>query len=722
MKQVVLTNKGIAIEEVPEPIAQPGMVVVKTEFSCISAGTEMKSYHNSRKPLLKRALENPDLVKKVIKRSKQTGYLETSRFIQKRLSTGIALGYSAAGRVIDTGEGVKRFRVGDLVACAGAGYANHAEVISAPENLTVQIPNGLSTKFASTVTLGSIALQGVRRLNPTLGETFVVIGLGILGQLTVQLLKANGCRVIGFDLLRDRVALAEKCGMDFGLKEDSEDHIKEVLQYTDGLGADGVVITAASRSHEILSTAFRMCRKKGRVVLVGDVGLHIKREDIYKKELDFFVSTSYGPGRYDERYEEKGYDYPVAYVRWTENRNMAEYLRLVNIGKINLEHLITEVFPIDDVRVAYAKLKSDHSSYLIVLLQYHEGKNSSTKRSFVYWNASTKADGNSQKVRLAIIGAGSFIKGMHLPNIKKMGDIFELRAVISRNGLNAKITSEQYGAAYSGTDFQTVLDDSEVDAVLIGTRHYLHAPMTLKALKAGKHVFVEKPLALNMEQMKPIMDFYQNSSNKPILFTGFNRRFSPIMGLIKQIVAKRVDPMIVNYRMNAGYIPLDHWVHGAEGGGRNIGEACHIYDLFTFLTGGKVKDVEVSCIIPKTEHFSNRDNFVATISFDDGSVATLTYCAMGNAKYPKEHLEIYVDGGVIAVSDYKTCKCYGIRKRPIRERKIDKGHKNELEMFGKAVLNHSSPPIPIWEQFQAMEISFMVEEHLIGRKGYSRIR
>jgi predicted dehydrogenase/threonine dehydrogenase-like Zn-dependent dehydrogenase len=711
VKQVLIKQGKAIVEDVPAPLVADRTVLVQVSYSCISVGTEMAGVNMSSLPLWQRALKQPENLKKVVEMAATQGISRTASVVQGRLEAGTATGYSAAGVVLEVGEGVEDLPVGMLVACAGAQCAHHAEVICVPRNLTVPVPPALQLAEASTVTLGAIALQGVRRANPTLGEVFVVIGLGILGQLTAQILKANGCRVIGTDLDHQRITLAQDLGMDVGIHPDEENNIDQVIRLTNGLGADGVIITASTPSDTVISTAFKMCRKKGRVVLVGDVGLNLNRADFYKKELDFFISTSYGPGRYDNNYEEKGLDYPVSYVRWTENRNMTEYLRLIAEGKINIESLIHKTYPIAEASDAYDFLKREENKPLISLLTYPQGQQGPVR---VIPNPKAKSAGKNL-VRVAVIGAGGFAKGMHLPNLQKLPHLYHLQAVVSRTGHNAVATAKQFGANYATTDYQQVLQNPEVDAVIITTRHNLHASMTLEALQAGKHVLVEKPLALNQEELGKIEAFYQRESqNKPILLTGFNRRFSHYSQRVYEIVQKRSNPMILNYRMNAGYISLDHWVHGEEGGGRNRGEACHIYDLFTYLTGSQVVNVDTRAIMPKTGYYSRSDNFVTTITFEDGSVATLTYTSLGNKEYPKENLEIFVDGKVIKLEDYRQLTIFGAKQPDLKTKVLEKGQYQELKHFGELIQEGGAWAIPLWQQLQATTISFWVEQKLMA--------
>lgn len=712
MKQLLVKQGNVILEEVPAPVVEPGTVLVRVEYSCISIGTEMSGIRASGLPLWKRALKQPENVKKALRMIATQGLGKASSQINERLTATTATGYSAAGVVVAVGEGVEGFQPGNRVACAGAQCAFHAEYICVPKNLAVPVDDRIGLAEASTVTLGAIALQGVRRASPTLGETFVVIGLGILGQLTAQFLRANGCRVVGLDLDPSRVALARSLGMELGVSSEAANDIDHVQRLTGGIGADGVIITAATPSDEVISTAFKMCRKKGRVVLVGDVGLNLNRADFYQKELDFYISSSYGPGRYDANYEERGLDYPIGYVRWTENRNMAEYLRQVADGRIQLQPLLSATYPLEQATEAYEALKDASTKPLMVLLSYPADPSAPIARTIANPAASTLPPG---PVRLAVIGAGNFAKGMHLPNIRSMPDRYQLHTIVSRTGHNAVATAKQFEAANASTDFADVLRNPDIDAVLIATRHNLHADMALRALAAGKHVLLEKPLALSREELDRINAFYATASGpRPLLLTGFNRRFSPYARRIKEIVAKRTNPMLVNYRMNAGYIPLDHWVHTAEGGGRNQGEACHIYDLFTYFCENKVVSVSARAIAPATSYYSATDNFVATMAFADGSLATLTYTAMGSKNYSKEQMEIHVDGITIVMNDYKSLEISGSKATGITTKLMEKGQKEELEAFTDALKTGREWPIPLWQQIQATDIAIRVDGCLTG--------
>jgi predicted dehydrogenase/threonine dehydrogenase-like Zn-dependent dehydrogenase len=712
MKQVLLSNGNITVEEVPDPQEFNNKVLVKVEFSCISAGTELAGISSSGTSILKRAIAQPEKVKKVIDLALEKGVLNTRDFIARQNSTSFTMGYSAVGKVIAVGSGIKKLKVGDRVACAGLGHASHAELITVPENLAVIVPSEVESSHASTVTLGAIALQGVRRANPTLGETFAVIGLGILGQYTTQLLKANGCHVIGLDLEEERVDLALSLGMEKGVYSSGSEAIQTIHQLTDRVGVDGVIITASSNSDEIVSSAFQMCRKKGRVVLVGDVGLNLKRADFYKNEIDFLISTSYGPGRYDTNYEELGNDYPIGYVRWSENRNMGEFLKLIANKRIKVDPLISMIYELDDAPNAYKSFHEGSEKPIIVLLKYAINPESKPTVRIEY---PVQSDHSADKINIGVIGAGGFATSMHLPNIKSLSNFYNLQAVMTTHGHSATNVAKQFGAKYATTDYHSILKDPDIHAVLICTRHNIHEKLVVEALNAGKHVLVEKPLAVSQDQLDSVISFTQKAESPlPVLLTGFNRRFSPHIRKLKKHLAGRRNPMIINYRMNAGYIPLDHWVHSPEGGGRNIGEACHIYDLFTYFIEAKIKTISAYSIAPDNDYYSCSDNFMTALTFEDGSIASLTYTAMGSKGFPKEQMEIFCDGNVLTLNDYRKVSICGSIKKDMKSKRIEKGHYEELSEFAKTIKHGGEYPIPLWQQYQATKISLTVEDILMS--------
>jgi predicted dehydrogenase/threonine dehydrogenase-like Zn-dependent dehydrogenase len=703
MKQVFIRKGKIVVEEVPAPIVSEDEILVEVYYSCISAGTEIANVDASGRPLIKKVLEKPQDVRKTIENVRKEGLINTIGKVVNKIEARHITGYSASGVIIDVGSNIKNFKEGERVACAGIGAANHSEFIVVPENLTVKVPDSLSLKEASTIAVGSIAMHGVRRCDPKIGEVIVVIGLGIIGQLSVQLLKLSGCYVIGTDIDKERISRAVRIGLDKGLNAEDPDIVREVIRNTDGYGADSVIITASSKDSDIINKAIKMSRRKGRIVIVGNVDLTMDREDFYEKELDLLMSTSYGPGRYDEKYEKKGFDYPYAYVRWTENRNMQEYLNLLSKGRINVGKLIDDVCNVDNAPTAYDMLRAKKS--LIIVLEYKEDKKRESKIVLKGYKP------EHGKINVGIIGAGSFIKGIHLPNLKKLGYVFKINAICSKTGSNADSLAKQYKAKYSTTDYKVLLNDKDIDLIIIGTRHNLHSKLAAEAIDAGKAVFLEKPMSVDKEGLENLIKALEKKE-LPFM-VGFNRRFSPFIEEIKQFTDKRVNPMIVNYRVNAEFLPKENWVNSEEGGGRNIGEACHIYDLFNFLTNSETNFINATSINPVNGQYGYNDNFVATIRYKDGSICNLIYTTLGTEYAPKEQMEIFFDNKVIFLNDYKELNFFGVRGKNVKSSIQNKGQFEELLKFGRNLKDKSRDQlIPIWQLKQATEISFEVERQL----------
>ncbi|MFB6320384.1 Gfo/Idh/MocA family oxidoreductase [Saccharicrinis sp. FJH54] len=709
MYQAIVKKGKVLSENVPPPIVGKGRIIIKVVYSCISSGTELSSVKESGITLTQRLLKQPQKIKDGIELLKVNGINKTIGIIKGIQEGGLQTGYSAAGIIIAIGDDIEGFAIGDRVAASGGGFANHAEYISVPENLVMKMPENVSFKHASTVSLGGIAMQGIRRAELMLGEYCVVTGAGILGLLTIQMLKASGIRVAAIDPDINRLQLAQKYGAEITLDPTSED-IKEMIQsWTNGHGTDAVIFTAATNSSSPLSLAFQMCRKKGHVVLVGVSGMEIDRKDIYSKELDFRISTSYGPGRYDDNYEIKGLDYPYAYVRWTENRNMSEYLRLISSGHIQIESMISDEFPIEKVSEAFESLRSNKKP-IISLLFYGEPEGNEVEKYYsvaknVSFQHSTVQNDN---VNVALVGAGNFAMSMHLPNIKALNKKYNLYCVDNRTGIKANNIAQQYGAKYATSDLKEVLDDPEVDLILISTRHDSHADLVLKALKAGKNVFVEKPLSTNIDELESIKEFYaKHDGPKPLLMTGFNRRFSPICKEIKSHTDKRINPLFIQYRMNAGYIAKDHWVH--ENGGRIVGEACHLIDLMTFFTGSRISSISCESISPVTEKVSSSDNKSITLKYADGSVCNIQYFSQGNKNLSKEYMEVHFDGKSIIMDDYKRLKGYGIKIHEFNDDQSKKGQREELlELYDSLKSKDKSWPIELWDMIQTTETSILI--------------
>ncbi|MFC1770873.1 bi-domain-containing oxidoreductase [Candidatus Margulisiibacteriota bacterium] len=706
MLQAIVRKGKVTAEDVSAPVVSDGKILIKVVNSCISAGTEMSGVNNSKKSLFKKAIEQPEKVKKVLEKVKDEGLLSTVEQIKGKLDTSKPTGYSISGIVIGIGAGIKGFRIGDSVAAAGAGYASHAEYVNVPENLVMKTPDTLDFVEASTVTLGGIAIQGIRRADLKIGEQAVVFGAGILGLLSVQMLCAAGVRVATIDLDEARLAIAKEYGSEIIINPTRTDAIKDIGNWSGGYGADCVIFTAATSSDKPLSDAFQMCRKKGKVVLVGVSGMNINREDIYAKEIDFCISTSYGPGRYDATYEEKGLDYPYAYVRWTENRNMLEYLRLLASGAIKLDKMVNQIVPITEVEKAFDMLKAPGNKPLMVILDYGKPDKEKLKAYLdqdrkIYLN---KRAVNKKTINIALVGAGGFAQAMHLPNIVKLKNKYNLYAVVDINGQVAKSIAQQFKANYATTDYQDIIKDENVDLVLITTRHDTHAGLVLAALNAGKHVFVEKPLATSKEDLVKIKAFYDNKDLKdsPVLMVGFNRRFSKYAQEIKKYTDKRINPLLLRYRMNAGYIPYDHWVH--EHGGRIVGEACHIIDLMTYFTDSKIESFCCQEITPKNEGLRSDDNKSLILKYQDGSVAIIDYFSCGSKELSKEYLEVHFDQKSIVMDDYKSLKGYGIKVKEIKDNISQKGHLEELEKLYDTLTGKTDVwPIEFWDLAQTTE-------------------
>jgi predicted dehydrogenase/threonine dehydrogenase-like Zn-dependent dehydrogenase len=718
MIQGILRKGRVMGEQVPIPSVSNGAALVKVLYSCVSVGTETASVQESNKSLIRRALEQPENVKKVLHRASSAGILDTFQKIKKRVEMGSVLGYSLSGVILALGDGIRGFQVGDRVACAGSGIANHAEYVDVPENLMVKIPDGLEFREASTVALGSIAMQGVRRASITVGEYVVVFGLGVIGQITLQIAKKAGARVIGIDLDKRRLEIGRENGADLVLNSMDCDIVKEVTHFSDGYGADKVIFTAATKSSTPLHLAFQATRNKGRVVLFGVSGMEIKREDLYLKELDFLISTSYGPGRYDDDYEQRGLGYPYAYVRWTENRNMQEYLRELAEKKINLEPLIDKVYPIEEVEEAYKELQKPERP-LIVLLRYPQ---QCPERCHVSGEGQSKVLVSSQLgrkqgiINVGLIGAGNFANDVHLPNLFKLRSKYNIYAIMNKSPYKAKTIAEQYDAHYATCNIDDILNDKEIDLVLISTRHNLHGNYVLKALTVNKNVFVEKPLCISEKDLEGIQAFYNSKlaaqdSELPLLMVGFNRRFSEYAREAKRHIRNRMNPLFLHYRVNAGYIPLDHWVHVEEGGGRIIGEVCHFIDLFTYFTECRVKGIYTSTLAPKTQSVSSEDNRVIVLNYEDGSIATLEYFALGSKNFPKEYIEIHFDEKTIIIDDFKSIKGFGLEVKEIKGRASEKGHLRELEVLNDVLQGKTSQwPIELWDMFQTTEVTLELKK------------
>jgi predicted dehydrogenase/threonine dehydrogenase-like Zn-dependent dehydrogenase len=725
MKQLVQDWKTglLRVLEVPSPQLTDGQLLVQTRASLISAGTERTVVEFAEKSLLEKVRARPDLVRQVIHKVQREGILSTLESVRGRLEQPLLLGYSSAGVVLEVPSGMEGFRVGDRVACAGGGYASHAEIVSVPHNLVVSLPESVSFESGAFATLGAIALQGIRLAQVRLGELVAVVGLGLVGQLTVQLLKAAGCRVAGLDPDGSRVALALRCGADAATTE-ANDLEALVGRLSGGIGADAVLITASTPSNEPLDTAGSVARDKAVVVAVGAVGMTLPRKPYYQKELDFRISRSYGPGRYDPEYEEKGHDYPVGYVRWTENRNMEAFVQLLADRELNLDPLMSHRFPLMEAPRAYEIVTGKVSEpFLGIILEYSKQTDPRTRIDLVAPQSVEKlpavATNSVGVVRVGVLGAGSFATSVLLPALKRVAGV-ELRGVASARGVTARRAADRFGFRYCSSAEQEVLGDPEIDAIVIATRHHLHARQVLAALQAGKHVFVEKPLAIREEEASAIAE---EMSRRPgqVLMVGFNRRFALLAQELKAFVEGWREPVLVHYRINAGYVPPDHWTQDpAEGGGRIIGEACHFVDFVNWLAGALPVSLQVQSL-PDCGRY-RMDNVVLHLGYPDGSVGLITYLANGDRQLGKERVEAHGAGRSAVLDDFRRLELVERGRRRVRRSWLrqDKGHRSELAAFVQAARGEQAPPIPFADILAATRITFRAAELL--RKGENTLR
>jgi predicted dehydrogenase/threonine dehydrogenase-like Zn-dependent dehydrogenase len=688
MKQVVQNYRTgeLKVEELPSPALRPGGVLVRTAYSLISAGTERTTVETAQSSLVGKAKERPDLVRQVLDTFKREGLRSTYEKVVSKLNQMKPLGYSAAGVVVGVGRDVTEFQVGDRVACAGGGYASHAEVIFVPKNLCANVPAGATLEAASYSTVGAIALQGVRQADPRLGEAVAVIGLGLVGQLTVQILKAAGCQVIGVDIDPAACELAKKSGADVVATDEAAARAA-CLGLTDGHGADCVVITAGTKSSAPVRLAGELARDRARVVVVGLVGMDVPRHIYYNKELELRLSRSYGPGRYDPAYEERGNDYPIGYVRWTEKRNLEAFLRLVAEGRVNTELLTTHRFDVANAGGAYELILNRKERCCGVVLQYPDAdKPQAVARS----GAAVRLAGD--ELGVSFIGAGNFARGVLLPIIKRAEKV-KLITVATATGLSAKNTGAQFGFAEATTDYKQIIDDPDSPVVFIATRHDSHAGLAADALRRGKAVFVEKPMATTAKDLREVVRAAGDSDG--LLMVGFNRRFAPLAREVKARFAARNAPMTIIYRVNAGQVPPDHWTHDPnEGGGRIIGEVCHFVDFVSFLTDALPAHVSATAVPAPQRAGYLDDSTVVSMRMTDGSIASIIYTASGDPTVAKEQVEVFCERAVATIDDFKSGAFISDRKRTrFGGGAQDKGHAAEIAAFFDAVRRRTAAPI-----------------------------
>lgn len=721
MKQLVQNYRTgkLELQEVPVPMCKPGGVLVRNMNSVVSVGTERSVIEFARKGLIGKAKRRPDLLKQAMDKAKKEGLIKTFKEAMSRLDVPTALGYSSSGRVIEVASGVDEFAVGDRVACAGAGYASHAEVIFVPKNLCVKIPESVGFEEAAFVMLGSVAVHGVRTASLTFGEEVAVIGLGLLGLLTVQILKAAGCRVLGADIDSEKVKLAKELGADNSVISNQLSVIGN--QFSKGQGMDAVIITAATRTNKPIELAAEISRFRGRVVMVGVSRIDIPRQAFWEKELDFRVSKAGGPGILDPLYELKGIDYPVGYVRWTQRRNMEEFLDLVAQGKVKLDKIITHKFRIEEAVKAYDMIVKNTEPFIGVLLEYprdgtKEEKEERRGAKVILEQPKPSSHKPLTEINVGLIGAGLHAKTALLPALKKIL-LVNLRGVATATGVSGRHITDKFGFEYCTSNYEELLNDSDIDCVMIATRHNLHARLVVEALKQKKAVFVEKPLAINEEELLEIIKTYNHliaDHQSPRLMVGYNRRFSPFAVKAKDFFATRGQPMVIDYRVNAGFIPKDHWVHDPlEGGGRIIGEVCHFVDLIGYLTNSSPIRVYARRISGTSEAVSNSDNIIVNLDMADGSIASITYAGCGDKSFSKERVEVFAQNSVCVIDDFrKAMFIRNGRAKSFKKINQDLGYLGELKAFFQAVGEGGEIPVLFEEYILSSLVTFKIVESL----------
>lgn len=709
MKQLIqnIRTGESVVEDVPAPGVTSGRVLIRVASSLVSAGTERMIVEFAEKNLLEKARSRPDLVRQTLDKVARDGVLATLETVQNRLDQPMTLGYSVAGEVIGVGAGVDGIAVGDRVAAAGANQAVHAEVVSVPKNLVAKIPEGVDFDAAAFTTVGAIALQGVRLAEPRLGEVAAVIGLGLLGQITVQLLRANGCRVVGLDPQPARAAMALRLGAEESATSEADFRVA-CARVTNGRGVDAVLITADTSSDGPVILAGDIARDKGLVVSVGAVGMNIPRKTYFEKELDFRISRSYGPGRYDDAYEQQGNDYPYGFVRWTENRNMQAFLWLAGEKKLDLGTLITHRIDIADGTRAYELITGKSGEpFMGVLLQYpHDGQ---TPARIIESTAGPQPPA-ANSLRVGLIGAGKFASSVLLPAMKAVDA--DLVGVAAASGTSARHALNRYGFRYCTTDDEQILADASVNAVVIATRHDLHAAQTIRALRAGKHVFVEKPLCLTEAELVEIRAVH--ADHPSIVMVGFNRRFAPMSVALRDFMRGTGEPMMIQYRVNGGFVPASEWVQREQGGGRLVGEGVHFLDWAIWLTGDVPERVQ--CVAADNAGRYSNDNISVVMRFRGGSVFQLLYVAAGDRALGKERVEVHSGGRSAMLEDFRRLELFSNGRKSVTRSilRSDKGHRAGFAAFAEAVRAGGPSPIPFEEIEATMRAAFDAQRSLLA--------
>ena len=706
MKQLLQNMKTgkSSVENVPVPVPRPGQALVKVGASLVSAGTERMVVEFAEKSLLGKARSRPDLVRQVIDRARREGWVNTAQAAFNRLDQPMALGYSSAGTIVALGEALEGVQVGQRVACAGGGYAVHAEYNVVPRHLLTPLPDNVDFESGAFTTLGAIALHGYRLAEPQIGESIAVIGMGLLGLLAAQIVVAAGCNVLGIDVDPARITLAASLGLRVVSREEAEE---ASLAFTAHRGFDAILICADTPSNDPVELAGAIARDRARVVATGAVGLTLPRKVYYEKEISFINSRSYGPGRYDLNYEEQSNDYPLGYVRWTEGRNFEAVLDLMARRQLQVKPLITHRFPIEQAARAYEVITAKNEEpFLGVVLTYPDSEGKVESRT-IHFPLSQPSKAGS--VKLGVVGAGLFANSVLLPAIKKIDGI-ELIGIASSAGLHAQHAGKKFGFQYATSEMDEILNDPNVNTVAILTRHDTHADLVIKALQAGKHVFVEKPLAIRADQLKKVEEQLLNPT-ECLLLVGFNRRFSPLAKHLQSLVSHLNEPKYIHYRVNAGPMPLNHWTQNPEiGGGRIIGEACHFVDFVTFLVGASPVAVTAHAL-PDNGRY-REDNVSMTFNFPDGSIGIVDYLANGDKSFPKERIEVFCGGQICVLDDFVSLQTVnGGKKRVVRGMQ-DKGWVEEWKVFAEAIREGGEPPIPYQQLIGVTKATFAALESI----------
>lgn len=719
MKQVFKSNLGITVQDVPLPALGDKQVLVQVHRSLISTGTETSSMRKVELSLAQKISQNRNNLSRLYQYIKDKGFTAAKQKLLTKIKPSRELeklqgiGYSVSGVIVEVGRCVKDYKVRDRVACSGSGFASHAEYVAVPVNLIAKIPEKVSFEQAAFTTVGCIALHGIRRAELQIGDTVVIVGLGLLGLIAVQISKASGLKVIGLDLIPEKLDMAMQLGADFVFNAADSSVNAQILNNTKGFGADAVVIYAASKSPTVVNSAMQCCRKKGKVIIVGDVAMDINRENMYEREIDLLMSTSYGPGRYDNQYELEGVDYPLAYVKWTENRNMQSFLDLINRNQVKIEPLISKEYKVDEAKKAFEYLVQKPNEGIGVLLKYRdrdEEPDADIEKNRIISNPDLETI--KGKIRVAFIGCGSFIQRNHLRNIHKQKDLYYIETICDVSSATLKLLQRKYKPRKLTSDYRNVLNDPAVDLVVIGTRHDLHGKLVIESLQAGKHVLVEKPLCISMQELDVITELYPKQNKQ--LMVGFNRRFSPLTHEIKESIKNVDTPKFVIYRINAGCIPKNVWIQDlAIGGGRVIGECCHFIDYIKYLVDRPIISYSYSVIPSGVNAIETADNLSINISFADGSLGVLQYISIGSTKLPKERIEVHFSNKSIILDDFKALSFFGISMKDIRLKEPLKGFYEETALFAQAI-NEGKALIGINSVIETTKITISIQEELNG--------